>query len=403
MKNSPIDSKRAGQRNEQMILSLLRKSGRISQTRLCQMLSLGSSTASSIVSRLREKGLIVESCGASNRRGPKPVLLEINPQGGYCLGIEINPSYVLVGLFDYCGRLIEKRKLPLGKEHGAQQVLELLRGRLPEFTRQHDEAKILGIGLTLSGSVSSKGVVHLSSTLGWKEVPLKALFSRHFHWPVWVYGTRVRLLAEIACQPRLESRNILYLNVANGVGSTFYVNGRLVPGSTGRYGEIGHIMIDPDGPVCGCGHRGCLEAFISGPALARRIRNDIRQGRKTIMADCIDRENEDVPEEIIAQWGRAAAAADEYALEIRKFLGQMIGRAAASAINCFDPETIILAGYVGLQCPEYITGAIREAMAGQVYDYPLRNVDIVTAQSGDEALIQGAAIAVLQEIQETGR
>jgi predicted NBD/HSP70 family sugar kinase len=122
---------------------------------------------------------------------------------------------------------------------------------------------ILGAGVTLSGSVSSGGIVHLSSPLGWKDVPLRQMLSEHFEFPIALYSNRVRLLAEIAADPELASKNILYLNVANGVGSTVYMNGRLVYGATGRYGEIGHNVIDANGPLCGCGHRGCLEAHIA--------------------------------------------------------------------------------------------------------------------------------------------
>jgi predicted NBD/HSP70 family sugar kinase len=256
---------------------------------------------------------------------------------------------------------------------------------------------LLGLGVTVSGSISADGVVQLSSPLGWEQVPLKELMERRFGCRVSVHSTRVRLMAEIARQPLLQSHSILYLNVANGVGATVYMNGRLITGATGRYGEIGHIIVQPDGPRCGCGHQGCLEALISGRAIAQRIRKDMKTGVKTILTEWMDQAAGEVPEEIVTLWGRAVQQGDEYALGLREMVAGYLSRAAAMSINAFDPDTVLLAGYVCQQCPEYFAQSIRETMDGLVYDSPRRNIQVLAAQCGDEALITGVAMATLRD------
>jgi predicted NBD/HSP70 family sugar kinase len=400
MKNIPLDSRIAGQRNERLVLSMLREHAELSQSQVCRMIGLGSSTASSIVSRLRDKGLVIETQGESDKRGPKPVLLKINSSSRYVVGIEINPSFIHFGLFDFTANLLDKSKVLLNANYTVEHSISVIAKELRKMISRIDNPgeKLLGIGVTLSGSISPQGTVQLSSTLGWKQVPLKELLELRLKQKVAVYGSRVRLMAEIAMDPELQSRNVVYVNVANGVGATVYADSKLMIGATGRCGEIGHSIADPNGPVCGCGHKGCLETLISGRAIAERIRKDIAAGTKTRLTEWLNKTETNIPEEVVALWGKAISEQDSYALDLRAYVANWLSRAVSQAINSFDPDTIILAGYVCRQSPEYFAESIRHAMNEQVYDLPLRDIRIMDARVGEEALIKGVAMAILQDI-----
>ena len=405
MNKSPIDSKIAGQRNERMLLSMLRNQGKLSQSQLCELAGIGSSTASTIVARLREKGYVTETRGTSANRGPKPTIIELNPECRYLFGVEINPSYVFVGLFNFVGELKDKIRIALGTDHSVQHVIDLLTVNIPGLlNRNHlDLSTILGVGVTLSGSVLPDGWISLSSPMGWKNVSLKEELKRFFDFPVFVYSNRVRLLAEFIFKPELESQNILYLNIADGVGSTVYMSGKLIYGATGRYGEIGHIIVDPDGPECGCGHRGCLEAFVSGPALAAKIQQDVQNGRDVCFAEHFSN-NEPIstPEEILAQWSTYIQQNHAYATELRDFVADHFSRVAAIVINCYDPDVVILGGYVSSHLHEHLAEAIYERTQCHVYESDLRNINIIPSQAGKDALIMGVANAVLQDASLAG-
>lgn len=398
-KNSPIDSKSAGRRNEMMILAMLRKHGPLSQTELCRLAQFGSSTASTIVARLREKGLVVETRGRSDRRGPKPTLLELNPQSLYVIGVEISPSYIYIGLFNFVGSMKDKLRIPLGLDHSVSRVINLISRHIPDFLGRHkiDAEQVLGAGFTLSGSVAANGSISLSSPMGWKDVPLKEKLSELFGFPVLVYSNRIRLLAEFEIEPALETKNILYLNVANGVGSTVYLNGRLMLGATGRYGEIGHIVVDPSGPRCGCGNVGCLEAFISGPALAARINTDFTHGKAPIFEPLLSGGKQPTPEEIAAFLGQAAENGDAYAIELRQEIADRFAVIAAVAVNSYDPEVVIIGGYISLLFADFFTEAIRSKIPSDVYDNQLRHIQIIAARAGEDAVIKGVAAAVLKD------
>ncbi|MCE5186594.1 MAG: ROK family transcriptional regulator [Planctomycetaceae bacterium] len=398
-KNSPIDSKGAGRRNELMILTMLRKHKRLSQTELCRLAQIGSSTASTIVARLRDKGLIVETRGLSDRRGPKPTLLELNPQSLYVIGVEISPSYLYIGLFNFVGGMKDKDRVPLGQDHSPDHVIGLLGRHIAAMIDKNslESEQVIGSGVTLSGSVAHDGSVSLSSPMGWTDVPLRERLSSLLGFSVLVYNNRVRLLAEFEIQPELASKNILYLNLANGVGSTLYVNGRMMSGATGRYGEIGHIVIDPNGPRCGCGNVGCLEAFISGPSLAGRIKRDFESGRAPVFAPIFAANAQPAPEEVVSLWADAARRGDAYSVSLRDETADRFSGVAALAINCYDPDIIILAGYIALLFPDVFADAIRQKMRTNVYDHLLRDIEITTARAGEDAVIKGLAAAVLQD------
>ncbi|MBN1435813.1 MAG: ROK family transcriptional regulator [Sedimentisphaerales bacterium] len=397
-----LDSKTAGLRNEKLVLSVLATKGPLSQRQLCQLTGLSNSTASYIVARLREKQFIIEQVGQSNRRGAKPILISINAKGRYIAGVEIDASKLRLGLYDFKCQLVEYFEVEIGPNRDAESVCDLLeinvRGLLGKFGIS--ESELLGIGVTLSGSLVPTGMIRLSSPLGWKQVPLGQMLQKRFSTAVSIHSTRVRLLAETGPdQPNLPN-NMLYLNVGSGVGGHVIVDGHLIQGDTGRSGELGHVVVEPQGPLCGCGLRGCLEAFISGPALAQRIQDAIQSGQETALTQTIS--PDDIPEKVINAWGQALTQSDPFALQLADFVAQHLGRVAAIAINMFDPSVVLLGGYVTEQCCPQLIHAIQQRLNTEIYDGADRKMTIKQAKAGKHALIRGAAVAILRSYLEIG-
>ena len=275
--------------------------------------------------------------------------------------------------------------------------------------REVAQDRVLGIGVALSGTISNRGVVKLASPLGWKDVNLGMMLEKRLNRPVSIYTTRVRLLAEDYLHkntlsdeidadfkgldsPWLTYSNVLYINVGYGVGGNVISDGHLVHGATNRSAEIGHIVIDPNGPLCGCGNKGCLETFVSGPAIAKRIHNDIQSGQETSIKGTLS--ETDLPEDIVKKWGQAAADGDAYSTDLRSEIIGHICWAAMISINCYDPSLVILAGYVIEQFTDKLMDSIKVAMPSQVYDSRSRHIRIVPARGGQEALIRGAGLAI---------
>lgn len=395
-KQSPIDSRNAGIRNELLVLNILRAHGGMSQSGLCRQADLSSSTVSYIIGRLREKNLIIEEQGKSISRGAKPVLISINPTGRFVLGIEINPTDIFAGLFDFNCKLVENIRTSIAAEQNVGEIVRLIEITARGLLSKHNisEKMTAGIGLTVSGSISKDGTVELSSPMGWKAVPLRAMLQERFDCPISVHATRVRLLAEKIIDPTLTAQNVLYINVASGVGGHIISDGHLISGAENRSGEIGHIVIDANGPQCGCGHKGCLEAYISGPALAAKIRNDLAAVNSQLVSMITE---DDLPTDVLTKLGQAIKNNDAYALLVQQYITDKLAPIAATAINCYDPEVVILAGYVCMQCFDQLAEAIRQHIATDVFDNLSRHIRIIPAKAGDKALIIGTASAILRE------
>lgn len=400
MNPGPIDSRNAGLRNENLIISLLAQYGELSQAQLCELAALSSSTASYIVGRLREKRLILERRGESSKRGAKPIIVSIRPRAQLVVGVEIRPTFILVGLFDFHCELVESLRAPIGNDHSPETVANLVEINVRGLLSKHGvtEDKLVGIGATLSGAISMDGIVELSGPMGWKHVSFRQILQSRFEATVHVYTTRVRMFAEISLLPTSAAKNLALLNFGDSVGASMAEDGQLVLGAANRAGEIGHIVFERDGSQCGCGRRGCLETLASGPALAARIRNDLRNETKTILREWV--KPDDTPKEIVSYLGKAIAEKDPYALEIRELLADYVSRAATIVINCFDPDTLVLAGYVAAQCSDYLIEAIKERTTTDVFDDHARDITIVAARRGEEALIRGIATAVLRNSME---
>jgi predicted NBD/HSP70 family sugar kinase len=397
-KKTAVDSKIAGVRNEKIVLELLRDNGALSQAQICAKTGLRSSTISYIVGRLREKDLIIERAGKSSKRGAKPVLMDLNPAGIFFIGTEVNSSYLMTGLFDFNSDLVDHVEVSLDSDRSVDHVVHLLEVSIMGLLSKNgiEMAKLGGIGVTLSGSISPEGRVQLSSSLGWKNVPLKKLLTSKFDCLINIYTTKVRLLAEMNIQSSLSSKNIVYFNIANGVGLTVVSDGNLLNGATNRCGELGHVVVDPDGPLCGCGQRGCLETLISGPSLAGKMKADLGAGTSSVLSDLIS--EQDMPERILEQLKQAITLDDSYALTVRDFIAEHISRSAATAINLFDPDLLILGGYVSETCIDYFIEQIKKEMAGYVYDESSRTIGIVHARAGRQSMMRGVAAAVLHEL-----
>jgi len=385
-----VDLKDVGAQNERLVLSLLRKNGSMSQTRLRKLSGLSTSTSSYIIGRLRNRGWINETKGISTTRGAKPVILSINETGAYAAGVEINPSVVRAGLYDFNAMLVERSLAPISSampEDVADLIETVVKGLLAQNKVQ--DKQLLGIAIALSGTVENNAVVRLGSPLGWKNVDLKYLMDGRFDTEISIYPTVVRLFSEFKLHK--DQENVLYVNAASGVGSVAVVEGRPIGARTGRGGEIGHITIEKNGKLCGCGKRGCLETVIGSGAISVRIKQDIKNGSKTSISIA----RADKPEDIMNKWAAGVKEGDEYSLELAEFVAAKMLKPLSDTINITQPEEIILAGSVCLAAFDSIKKILEEKGEEYIYNYNTLNIEVVRAEAGDDALMAGAAMRLI--------
>lgn len=252
------------------------------------------------------------------------------------------------------------------------------------------------VGVSFGGPVR-EGVVLLSHHVpDWEDFPLAEWLREHFGVPAAVENdANAAALGEWRYGAGRGTRYFLYVTVSTGVGGGIVIEGELYRGADGLAGEIGHMVVDPGGPRCTCGRRGCLEAFSAGPAIARRARELLashhRSGEGRIILELVGGDPSRITAREVAM---AAARGDPLAAEILREAGEALGFGLAQAIALLNPERVALGGGV-VKAGEPFLAHVRKA--ANAWAFPGARVEIALAELGDDAPLWGAA-ALAQDL-----
>jgi len=247
------------------------------------------------------------------------------------------------------------------------------------------------IGLGAPGPLDPKRglVIEAPNLPGWVNIPLRDRLEQHFECPV-ALGNDANLagLGEWRHGAGRGAHNLLYLTLSTGIGGGVIVDNRLLVGAHGLAAELGHMTVRPDGPLCGCGQRGHLEAVASGPAIARRARERLAAGEASALRAALDRDRDITAEDV----GRAALAGDPLAIAVVAEAGAAIGTHLANLLHVFNPEVIVLGGGVS-QIGAPLFGPIEQALRENVmHPAYLEGLRLERAALGDDAGLIGAMV-----------
>ena len=261
------------------------------------------------------------------------------------IGIDVGGTNVKIALVDDSGKIIYSNSVPTRAEMGYEYTVNNIKQAIYDLMKETKlTAKdIEGIGFGFPGQVDYKsGIVRLAPNIpGWVEVPIAKMIEDEFHIPTRVDNdVRCAALGELKYGAGKGCENLICITVGTGIGSGLIVNGKLVRGASNAAGEIGHIKLQiHDGPICGCGDTGCMEAFASGPAIVAMAEEYILGGKSTKYREMAN--GGDITPFIVAE---AAKAGDPVARRIFSRIGEYIGIGMASVVNLLNPEKIIIGG-----------------------------------------------------------
>ncbi|MGD8402870.1 MAG: ROK family protein [Anaerolineales bacterium] len=291
------------------------------------------------------------------------------------------------------GEVLHMMSIPTLAREGHNAVMERMAELFLDVIKESGMKKddIGGIGIGVPGVLDlDKGeTLFLPNLPGtWPHVPLRDTITH-------LAGLPTALLNDVRSITNGEWRfgagrgvdTIAVFAVGTGIGGGLVINGQLHLGIGGTGGELGHTMIDFNGPRCGCGNRGCLEAYASGPAIAAMGMKAVSQGLTTKIADLCEYDLNRITPELIAQ---AADSGDEIANEIYEKAGYYIGIAAANVCASIGPRRIIIAGGVA-QAGELLLDPIHHTIRERVYVMPVEQVEVVASKLGDNAGVIGVA------------
>ena len=320
------------------------------------------------------------------------------------IGIDLGGTKILGVRADEQGNIAAQIKRPTGAAEGRDAVVDRMADIIRELMPPEGVA---AIGLGVPGPINPmKGEVYDPPNLpGWTTVPLVRMLQERLDLPretpiVLGNDANAAALAEFkfgaGAEKRLGKpiRHLVYLTISTGVGGGVVIDGRLLIGSTGAAGELGHIVIDLHGPRCNCGNIGCLEAMASGTALAREGAVVLAARRETKIAELAGGRPEKVTAQMVVE---AARAGDPVALDLMAREGELVGVGVVSCIHIFNPELVVLGGGVS-NAGDLLFNPVKATVEARIMRGFKGTFDIVPAALGGEVGALGAVAVALEEV-----
>lgn len=352
-----VDSKNASLK--QKILGLCINEGDFSLADLSKELGTSIPTTTKLVEELLEEGLLEELGKQGTNGGRRPSIFGLKPSAGYFVGVDIRRKYISYAVTDFKGSTIGYfEQLPVSVQNSEESFRDL-GTYLKESLRSNgiDPNKVLAYGVNLTGRVNKETGYCFSYFLG-EDKPIAAVLEEELSKPVFVendsramtYGEYIRGVAK-------EEKNMLFINVAWGLGMGMIIDGRLSYGKSGFSGEIGHFPFMNNDQICHCGKTGCLETGASGSAVYRIFMEKLNEGRASMLSEKHAMGEKVHIEDIID----AVNEEDVLAIEVIEEIGTVLGRAIAGLINIFNPELIVIGGNVA-EAKDYLMLPIKSAI-----------------------------------------
>lgn len=385
------------------ILRHIHQAGRITRRRLSELTGLSASRISALVTQLVERGLVIEEIDQGGLPGRPASRLSVNPAAGHIVGLDIGGRHSRAVVTDLHGRsldtLVQPTEISADPARITEGIWRLVRTTCARIALPPENLTALGIGL--QGIVDSRTGVALGWPNtpvwheAWKGLDLGAALSSYLAHTLILVEDSVRAMAATAQRlgQAQGSDSLLYVFLGNGIGAGLMVEGRLYHGGTGLAGEIGHIAITEDGPLCSCGNRGCLEMLASTAAVLRRVRARLTEPHLASTLRELDRSGKLTLAQIIA----AARAGDKLAFQILDETGAFVGRALAIALNLLGPEVVVLGGPLA-QEGEIILQAVQREVRLRALEQIARQTRILCDDQGELSGAQGAALLALDAL-----
>ena len=379
--------------NRRTILNHIRQQGPISRTQLVQLTGLSSASVTGITSELIDDRLLTEkSIGeAGSLGGRRPIYLDIDWDVHYAVGIKLREDRIEAVLSDLSTRVLAHLSEDLVGQAPEQVVLQIKNICKKLYRRAKvNKQDVIGIGICLSGVIDARNGTAVSAyLLGWHGVPVADMVTRATGLPTWIDND----LNAFAAAERLfghgkHARNFIAIAIGRGIGASFIANGEIVRGRDGGAGEFGHNLIVPGGRVCGCGRRGCLEAYTAeGAILAQFV--------------------EQFPDRTGITVNELVALADdghEGARGLLQETGELLGLHLSYLVNAFNPELIVTGGE-GSRLGRWFFDALRSSLNKAAFDGLAVDLPVIVVpwQNDDfTPWAQGAASLAVQSAFEAG-
>ncbi len=305
------------------------------------------------------------------------------------IGVDIGGTNIKLGLIDEHGAMIDQLSLPVVRNEGGIADVSYISRTISDFIRTHRVfSRLRGVGIACPGILDTRhGIVKFAVNLGWAHIELASLLQEHLQLPVRLESDAVAgAMGERYYGAGIDQPTFLYVCIGTGVGASLIIDNEFYKGGWGSVINIGHTSIIHNGLPCECGNKGCLEKYVSAPAVAQRVRNEIHAKKNSMLHEYIN-EPHALDSRLVY---RAAEHGDAYAREVLKEAGRLLGISLVNCLHLFGIENMIIGGGFS-QAGKYFLDPARQVVAERFEEHNGRKVSIVCASHPVTSGVLGAA------------
>src|SRR5580704_7919543 len=362
--------------NRGVVLNLIRRRQPISRADLARVSGLQRSTVSLITEQLIRERWVVHGPIGRLPRGRRPTFLRLNDRRAILVA-DLRPTQITVGVADVNGNFLSQETMPTTRD--PRVTAQALAASLRHLVEVHSSRVFEGVGISLPGRFSENSQrVIFAPNRGWPEFDFKGAIENGT-------GMRVELenaanacvLAEVWFGHTEKIRDFVVVTVSEGIGTGVFANGQLIRGLNGMAGEFGHVPLDPNGPLCTCGGRGCLEVCASNRAAIRYYHESSKTSEGLTFQDLL----------------ALAEAGDSRALRALDQMAHALGRGIRMIVGGLAPEEVVVVGELTRQWHRFAPAIEAELASGSVVFNPPR----VRPAEGTQARLRGTVALVLQK------
>lgn len=377
------------------ILRLVREEEPVSRTRLQKVLRMRLATITEITHELIDSGYIVEGGIIADKKGKKK-LLYINRENYRVVGIDLTRGSITALLTDLAGGIVAQKHYHVGTDIDVDTVIKMIVNIKNEFAGINPNSKIMGMGISFMGSLDRerKTIVASSHYTNFINVPIREMLEKLCNIPVLIdCSNNLYLLAEKWFGCARQAKDVLYVEISEGIATGIIAGGRLIRGFSGIEGELGHTIVNRGGEICVCGNRGCLETVASSRVIVDKAKQLLSKGAISILKDKAVEIQKGIEIDTIY---KAAGMNDRLAISLLSDAAEYIGVSVANIINITGPEMVIFGGFEINKNNVYTDMLINETKK-HIFSPILRNITFGISDFGSLGSALGGTAMILSD------
>lgn len=385
---------------EAVLLDRIRRHHALTKNDLVSLTDFSRSKVAGCVNSLLEKNILTKDGYGDNTGGRRSVLYTLNGKRGLLFGADIGATSIDLIVTDLNRQVLARYSESALVADGPQKILDRVTELFTKLLEKYglSAQPVLAFGVGVPGPVNFKEGMVVSPPImpGWDQFPIVEYLKERWPDSLVIVDNDVNIMAlgEFTKQERRDRKNIIFIKIGTGIGAGIILNGEIYRGSSGCAGDIGHICVDKNGPICPCGNRGCLEVLAGGTAIAERAMRAVMEEKSSVLKKYMEKNDGVLTAKEV---GLAAKEGDEISIEIIRDSGRLIGEVLALLVNFYNPGRIVIGGGVS-KFGNLLLASIRQAVLKRSLPLATKDLPIVFSSILDDAGVLGAMNLALDQL-----